>query len=161
MTSKDIFDMVDPMKFSTMTVGFDDMIKKLQENVERSSNYMKSTWPPYNIKKVDENKFVIETAVAGFGTSDLTIEMDGGRLIISGKSETDKEESQYLHKGIADRTFTRSFVLNDNVEVTNAELLNGMLSVYLEAITPEENKVKIEIKEKKADGTTEKQVLKG
>jgi molecular chaperone IbpA len=159
MTSKDIFDMVDPMKFSTMTVGFDDMIKKFQKNIQESANSMKHTWPPYNIKKVAENKYVIETAVAGFGTHDLSIEMDNGKLIISGdmKADTD-EDAEVIFQGIATRNFRRSFVLNDNVTVEGAELLNGMLKVYLESITPETNKVKIEIKE---NGKTDKQVLKG
>lgn len=79
-------------------------------------------------------------AVAGFGRHNLDIELKDGVLTITGNTET--EEGDYLHKGIANRAFTRKFTIADSVEVKNAELANGMLKIFLERFIPEEKKPK-------------------
>jgi molecular chaperone IbpA len=99
------------------------------------------TYPPYNIKKVDENKYVIEMAVAGFGRQDLELELKEDVLTVTGRTGTD-EATEYLYKGIADRAFTRQFTLADTVIVKNADLINGMLKIWLERFIPEEKKPK-------------------
>jgi len=130
----------DPFSFSKLntTVGFEPMLKKLAEISETLPKMQ--TYPPYNIKQVDENKYVIEMAVAGFGRHDLELELQDGVLTIKGSLTSD--EGEYLHKGIADRAFTRKFTLADTVEVKNADLINGMLKIWLERFIPEEKKPK-------------------
>jgi molecular chaperone IbpA len=129
--------------FDKVFVGFDDQFNKLvklhDEVAKNIPNY-----PPYNIKKVDDNKYIIEMAVVGFGKSDVEIEMVDGKLIIRGNLRNDDRDTTetYLFKGIADRAFTRMFALGDHIEVKNAELINGMLKVFLEQLVPEHKKPK-------------------
>ena len=107
----------------------------------------------YNIKKVEDNKYVVELAVAGFGKSDVEITFEDGKLIVAGKAADDSDNENFLYKGIANRAFSRTFILNDQVEIKNAEMLNGMLKIFLERIIPEHKKPKkIEINEKPANG---------
>ena len=121
-------------------VGADRVMKKLADIADQSVQ-VATKYPPYNIKKVDEDRYVIEMAVAGFGKTDLDIELQEGKLKVSGNVTTD-DTSEYLYKGIAERGFTREFTLADNVEVKSSSLVNGMLKVWLEAFTPEEKKPK-------------------
>jgi molecular chaperone IbpA len=101
-----------------------------------------TNFPPYNIKKAKENKYVIEMAVAGFGKQDIEITLEKNKLIIKGNTKADADESSYVFKGIADRGFTRHFTLADNVVIDNAQLLNGMLKVWLDHVIPESQKPK-------------------
>lgn len=139
----------DPFSFSPdlkkASVGFEQVLNKIQEAVDKVPKT--ASYPPYNIRKVDENKYVIEIAVAGFGTQDIEIEFVDGTLVVKGQVNTDTKNEDYLFKGIADRAFTRTFSLADHVVVKNADMLNGMLKIWLEHIIPEEKKPrKIEIK---------------
>ena len=134
--------------FDKFFVGFDDQIVKMQKLHDDLTKNIPN-YPPYNIKKIDETHYVIEMAVAGFGQSDIEIEIDGGKLVVKGNigNDTSDTSENFLFKGIANRAFTRSFALNDQVEVNNAELFNGMLKIALERIIPEEKKPKkIEVK---------------
>ena len=131
-------------------VGFDEPFNKLAKLHDEVAKNIPN-YPPYNIKKVDDNKYVVELAVAGFGKSDVEITFDDGKLIVAGKTADDSENENFLYKGIANRAFNRTFVLNDQVEIQNAEMLNGMLKIFLERIIPEHKKAKkIEITEKPA-----------
>jgi molecular chaperone IbpA len=98
------------------------------------------TYPPYNIKKIDDEHFEIEMAVAGFGKQNLDIELKDDTLTVSGSLESDAED--YIYQGIANRAFTRKFNLADTVVVKNAELVNGLLKIALERYIPEEKKAK-------------------
>ena len=89
------------------------------------------TYPPYNIKQVKENKYVIEMAVAGFAKQDIEITLEGNKLVIKGNTEDSEAPENFLFKGIANRNFTREFQLADKVEIENAELVNGMLKIGL------------------------------
>lgn len=134
--------------FNMNTVGFEETFKKLQE---LANTTLKSIgYPPYNIVKTDENKYLIEMAVAGFGKQNLEIELHEGKLVIKGKIDSDNKMNEtFLYKGISDRAFTRTFTLADTVEIRGAELVNGMLKVFLENVIPETNKPKkIEVVEK-------------
>ena len=119
-----------------ITVGFDSMFDRLFGDVERSEN--QGCFPPYNIRKDEENLYTIEMAVAGFSKEDLEAELKEGVLTV--RSKTDQEEGEYLHRGIAKRAFTRSFTISDDVIVKGADLVNGMLTISLERIVPEEKK---------------------
>jgi len=136
-------------------VGFDDQfnkIAKLHDEVTKNiPNY-----PPYNIKKVSDTKYSIELAVAGFAKQDIELEFADNKLIVTGKATEDSDNDMFLWKGIANRAFTRTFVLDDQVEIQNAEMLNGMLKIFLERIIPEHKKPKkIEINEKPSTGNKE------
>lgn len=132
----------DPFTFandiSKGAIGFDHVLQRIAE----ANEYLPKipAYPPYNVKKIDEEHYVIEMAVAGFGKHNLDIELKNDVLTISGNTET--EEGDYLHKGIANRAFTRKFTIADTVEVKNAELANGMLKIFLERFVPEEKKAK-------------------
>jgi molecular chaperone IbpA len=135
------------MKFDTIPnmdryfVGADRVMKRLADIADQSAQMMPIKYPPYNIKKVDENRYVIELAVAGFGKADIDIELQEGKLSILGKCDS-AESTEYLYKGIAERGFKREFTLADNVEVKSSSLANGMLKIWLEAFIPEHKKPK-------------------
>lgn len=148
---KDVFGR-DVQLFDKFFVGSDRVFKQFADLAETTKTL--TNYPPYNIKKVDENKYVIEMAVAGFGRQDIEIELDDNKLTVRGKLESlddltkDGVNQTYLFKGISDRAFTRQFTVADTVEVKNADLINGMLKIWLEAIIPEHKKPKkIEIKD--------------
>jgi len=122
-------------------VGADRVMRKLADIADQSAQMMPVKYPPYNIKKIDETRYVIEMAVAGFGKSEIDIELQEGKLSIHGKCDS-PESTEYLYKGIAERGFKREFTLADNVEVKSSSLVNGMLKIWLEAFIPEEKKPK-------------------
>lgn len=120
-------------------IGFDRIFNELNRtfaNSRATDNY-----PPYNISKLDDTHYVIEVAVAGFGESDLNIELKDNTLTVTGK-QGDKPEVDYIHKGISTRSFERVFNLAEHVEVRAATVNNGILAVALEQVIPEEKKPK-------------------
>ncbi len=134
--------------FDKFFLGFDDQFAKMQKFHDDFTKNIPN-YPPYNIKKIDDTHYVIEMAVAGFGQTDLDIEIDGGKLIVKGNVNSTEQEDSFLFKGIAARAFTRTFALNDQVEVKDAEIFNGMLKIALERLIPEEKKPKkVAVKER-------------
>jgi len=119
-------------------IGVDRLFDRLINNIESTST---SNYPPYNIVQVNENEYFIEMAVAGLDEEDLEITQDQNTLIIAGKIEV-SEELNYLHKGIAGRSFRREFTLADHVEVTEAQLKKGILLIRLKHEIPEAMKPK-------------------
>jgi len=143
MTKFPTFPNIDPFSLSKQfntTVGFEPIFKLLAEMSESMPKI--PTYPPYNIKQTGENTYVIEIAVAGFGKQDLELELQDGKLTVKGSISTAPEIDDYIFKGIAERAFTRQFTLADTVEVKNADLINGMLKIWLERFIPEEKKPK-------------------
>lgn len=140
-----------PKEFDRFFVGIDPLVKKLADAAEQTAK-LATNYPPYNIKKLDDNKYVIEMAVAGFDKQDLEIELADDKLVIKGNvqsGEPAEKDSrgewtwpQVLYQGLAMRPFTRQFTLADNVEIRGAKLINGILRVGLEAIIPEHKKPK-------------------
>jgi molecular chaperone IbpA len=134
----------DIAKFDKYFVGYDGIMKRFQEASETLAKTIPN-YPPYNIVKVDDNKYVIEMAVAGFGKQNLEITIDNGNLTVHGYANVNDEaleDHNYLYKGIADRNFTRKFSIADTVEINNAQLINGMLKIWLENIIPNSKKPK-------------------
>lgn len=131
-------------QFPTL-VGFDSVAKQLESMQKAVPNY-----PPYNVKKIAENKYVIELAVAGFGKQDIEVELKDKTLSIKGNVNSDSGDNDpfYLWRGIANRAFTRNFTLADSVEIQNAELTNGMLKIYLENFAMQTKARKIDVTEK-------------
>ena len=124
-------------------IGFDSIF----EDIHRLATVAgKDNYPPYNVIQIDEDHYSIELALAGIDKDALDIELDQNQLTISTKKveglETPLEtkELQYLHKGISNRSFSRSFTLADHVIVTGADMHNGILKVSLERQLPEELK---------------------
>jgi molecular chaperone IbpA len=127
-----------PTGLAKQLIGFDTVLERIREAAETMPKI--PSYPPYNIKKIDDEHFVIEMAVAGFGKHNLDIELKDDTLSISGSLDAD--EKDYLYQGIANRAFTRKFTLADTVVVKNAELANGLLKIALERFIPEEKKAK-------------------
>lgn len=124
-------------------VGFDRIFDRM--HTMNTLSEKQGSYPPYNLIKTDENRYAIELALAGFTQEDLDITIEDGVLSIEGKVEKD-DENDYLHKGIGMRHFKRNFTLADTIEVRGADLVNGILTVELENVIPEEKKPrKIEI----------------
>ena len=127
-------------RFSPFSIGFDRLFQQLQaQSVINQQNY-----PPYNIVKVDDENFVIELAIAGFDKKEVNVELEKNVLKIEGKSKDDDKD--FIHKGLASRSFERQFTLADDVEVSGGKLENGVLKVELKRVIPEEDKpIKIKI----------------
>lgn len=121
-------------------IGFEDTVNLLQRATQQAAKA--AGYPPYNIKQVKENKYVIEMAVAGFSKADIEITLDGKNLLVKGVSKDDEETESFLYKGIANRGFERTFTLNDQIEIKDAELVNGMLKVWLENIVKTQDAIK-------------------
>ena len=115
-------------------IGFDRTLQLL----ERADTHSSSNYPPYNIVKIDEENFQIEMAVAGFDKKEVSISKEKEKLIITGEQDTESKE--YVHQGLASRSFKRSFTLADDIIVKGADMKNGILGVSLERIVPEEDK---------------------
>lgn len=124
--------------FDRFFVGFEPQMTQMQKLHDELTKNIPN-YPPYNIKKVDDNNYTIEIAVAGFGQTDIDIEIDGGKLVVKGNMNSDDKDSMenFLFKGISNRAFTRAFALSDQIEVKDAELFNGMLKIGLERLIPE------------------------
>ena len=123
-------------------IGFDNMFDELMRVSAQQST---SNYPPYNIVQINEDEYTISLAVAGFGLDNLSVTKDKKFLIVEGKEyQTDSEKivPNYLHKGISNRDFRREFQLADHVEISNAHLELGILSVYLKREVPEDAKPK-------------------
>ena len=125
-------------------IGFDNLFDDLMRVTAQQGN---NNYPPYDIVQVNDDEYMISLAVAGFGFDNLTVIKDKKTLIIEGKHSretVDNEDStaKYLHKGISERSFRREFQLADYVEISNAHLELGILSVHLRREVPEQDKPK-------------------
>ena len=125
-------------KLTPYAVGFDHMFDQLGRYV--TDNVTSTGFPPYNIRKDGENNFVIEMALAGFNKKDIEVEVEDGTLSIRSVKEDTSEANSEIYRGIAYRKFVRKFTLADAVVVNGAELENGMLTINLERVIPEEKK---------------------
>jgi molecular chaperone IbpA len=131
-------------RYLPSTLGFEHFFDILDRAAD-IVNTTNTTFPPVNVVAVDTNKWVIELAIAGYKNEEIDVSVEKNSLKIVGK-KADKDERQYLAKGIAGRQFTRVFLLADTVVVNDAVLADGILSVSLENIVPEEQtarKVKV------------------
>jgi molecular chaperone IbpA len=121
--------------FLNNAIGFEDMFDRFDYLTSINSGF-----PHYNIRKASEGKYVIELALAGYKKDEVSVEVKDGVLIIEGKSKEDL--SNYVHQGIAKRSFKRQFQLADYVECKGGKLEDGMLNVELEYNPPESKKLK-------------------
>lgn len=122
-------------------VGFDRIFN------DRFFETRTNNYPPYNIVKYGENRYGIEVAVAGFDKSEITVEVDQDQLTVKGEKVKTDSEVEYLHRGLAARDFEQTFTLAEYMNVTGAEVKDGMLKIDIERIVPEALKPRqIEIK---------------
>ncbi len=125
--------------FYRATVGFDRVFDLLDNVAGQTAN----GYPPYNIEKAGENAYKIVMAVAGFAEAELNVTQKENELLVTGQSAPNADEGkQYLYRGIAGRNFERRFQLADHVKVTGAKLANGLLTIALERVIPEEKKAR-------------------
>lgn len=115
-------------------VGF-DRVANLIESAARQKQI--PNWPPYNIVQTNEDDYRIEIAVAGFSDEDLEIETREDLVIVKGEKAAIANESKYLHRGIAERSFEQHFRVADHVKVVDAKLNNGLLTIELHREVPE------------------------
>ena len=125
-------------------IGFDNVFDELMRVTAQQST---SNYPPYDIVQVSDDEYMISLAVAGFGHDNLSVTKDKNLLVIEGKHsretvENDDATAKYLHKGISERSFRREFQLADHVEISNAHLELGILSIHLKREIPESAKPK-------------------
>ena len=139
-------------------LGFDHIFDEL----ERVTSHAKDTYPPHNVVKYDNNKYDIEQAVAGFSKDDINIEIKEHILTIKGERGPRRDQELYVHKGISGRKFERQYRLSEYAEVTGADLTDGILTVSVEVILPEEKRprmINITSKGVKSDGNSNKREL--
>lgn len=115
------------------TVGFD----RLNRLIDTAFDANVPAYPPYNIEKLGEEEYRVTMAVAGFTQDEIDITQHNGSLVIKGEAGKDEGSKQYLHRGIAQRAFERRFALADHVNVVNANLADGLLTVDLRREVPE------------------------
>ena len=142
MTSKDlsIFNSLRPF-----SIGFDDMFDQFESMLD-NGGMIQSNYPPYNIRKTGKDKYAIEVAVAGFTKNDVEVEFEDKLLTVRTKKvnkTVEKDGDEIIHKGISQRSFSRSFTIADDVKVSEAELKDGLLTINCEKIVPEHKKKKL------------------
>lgn len=120
-------------------IGFDHLARLAEHAASNSSN---AGYPPYNIELLGENRYRITMAVAGFSMDELDITSEGDKLLVKGNRKPADSQRQYLHHGIAERGFERTFQLADYVMVTGANLENGLLNIELVREIPEAMKAR-------------------
>jgi molecular chaperone IbpA len=119
-------------------IGFNRELSRL--NTAHKTN--SQSYPPYDLLKLDEDTYRISVAVAGFSKENINVSVDNGTLIIKGEI-VEVTDAEVVHKGIAGRKFTRSFALGEYMEVTGAEMKDGMLHINVDRVIPEDKKPKV------------------
>ena len=139
-----IFDHFDRNLLSPYAVGFDRVFDRLNDYVVHQNHMTPTGFPPYNIRKDGDYNFVIELALAGLSKDDLEVEVADGTLTVRSVEPKHEEDDggypELLHHGISFRKFSRSWTLADDVVVNDAKMKDGMLSIHMEHVVPEEKK---------------------
>ena len=133
--SADLNSLVD--RINKYSIGMDDVFDRLSHVHENQGNY-----PPYNLVQVSSTESRLELALAGFNEKELNVYTQDGKLFIEGTKEESPEETTYYHRGVAQRSFTRSWSLGDETEVRSVSFENGLLTVELSKIVPEHHQRK-------------------
>jgi len=134
-----IFDNINQL--TPYAVGYDRVFDTLKRYVD--NNATSTGFPPYNIRKEGDYNYVIEMALAGFSKDDLEIEVADGVLTIRSVKDTTDDDTSNIYRGISFRKFVRKFTIADDIIINGANMQNGMLSVDLERVVPEEKKPRI------------------
>ena len=127
------------------SVGFDSIFDEFDRMLESTERYS-SNYPPYNIKRVNDNNYSIEVALAGYSKDDIEVELKDNTLTVRNNNKDkiiNEEGNGVIHKGISTRQFERSFTISEDIKVKDAELKNGLLTIDLERIIPDEKKPRL------------------
>ena len=127
------------------SVGFDSIFEEFDRVLESTERY-NSNYPPYNIRKISENDYKIEVALAGYSKDDIELELKDSTLTVRNKAKekiVNEDSNGVIHKGISTRQFERAFTISEDIKVKNAELNNGRLNIDLERIVPEEKRARL------------------
>ena len=135
---KDLNAVVDAVE--RYSVGLDDIMYRLHSYGMGSVN---EAYPPYNLVKESEVKWRIEMALAGWSREEVEVSTESNVLLVRSISPKSKGEDEYMHRGVATRTFARGFNLSDDVEITGVKFENGMLVINLQKIVPDHQKLKV------------------
>ena len=144
MTGKDlsIFNSLRPF-----SIGFDNMFDQFESLLSDGGLSAQSNYPPYNIRKTGKDRYAIEVAVAGFNKDDVEVEYEDNLLTVKTKKvdkAVEKEmDGEIIHRGISQRSFSRSFTIADDIKVEGAEIKDGLLTINCEKIVPEQKKRKL------------------
>ena len=128
-TASDLPDLLD--KITKNSIGMNDYLNRVFDLHETTSNY-----PPYNLVKVSNVENRLELALAGFAKKEVNVYTQDGKLFVEGQREDKESDTEYLHKGLAQRSFKRAWTLSDDTEVRSVEFEDGLLSVTLGRIVP-------------------------
>lgn len=134
-TAADLPNLMD--KITRNSIGLDEYFDRLFNLHETTSNY-----PPYNLVQINNLESRLELALAGFRKKEVFVYTQDGKLFVEGQREDKETESNYLHKGLAQRSFTRSWTLSDDTEVRSVDFEDGLLSITLGRVVPDHHKRK-------------------
>lgn len=140
MTQLARFDTNSLAQLNRALVGFDRMFDGFES---RLANQLANNYPPHNIVKTDDTHYVIEIAVAGFKKSEIAVEIEQEVLTVRGSNSNTEPDRQYLHRGLSSRDFERSWQLAEHMVVKGAEIKDGILTISLEYVIPEEKKARV------------------
>lgn len=140
MTNLRQFPTINTNNLAKILVGFDDMFSTMES---RFGNQLQSNYPPHNIIKVNDNQYAIQMAVAGFKKNEISVEVKDDVLTITSHQSNNHDDLDYIHRGLSFRSFERSFKLAEHVLVQNASISDGILTIQLEKVIPEEKKPKL------------------
>ena len=127
------------------SVGFDSIFDEFDRMLESTERYS-TNYPPYNIKRVNDTDYRIEVALAGYDKDDIEVESKDSALTVRNKTKeqtVDEKGNGVIHKGISTRQFERAFTISEDIKVKDAELKNGLLTIDLERIIPDEKKPRL------------------
>lgn len=131
-------DFTPPFGWSHFGVGFDRVFDELANIEHRLSD--QANYPPHNLKKIGDNLYELELAVAGFSEQDIDVEVEKHLLTIRGTKDASKSQDEYLYRGLGQRSFAKTLALAETIEVRDAALEHGMLKIRLENVIPEADK---------------------
>ncbi len=142
ITTSTFDSVIDEFRRDPFNVGFDNLFDRLVDFQTTVNPTQKMSYPHYNVAKVGENDFVIEIALAGFSEENLSVTAKENTLEVKGEIP-EKDNETVIHRGISTRAFNRRWNLADTIEVTGADFKNGLLTVHLKNVIPEEQKPRV------------------
>ena len=143
MVTRALAQLFDTAQMAPHFVGYDSLFDRLNEHYQLHTT---TNFPPYNIRKLEENKWQVEVALAGYGKKDIEVKTIEGKLVVStvdNEKTPDGEDSALVHRGISQRKFSRTWSMADDAVVNRAKMEDGMLYVEIERVVPEEKKPKL------------------
>jgi len=141
VTSRALANLFDTAALAPHFVGYDSLFDRLNDHYQLHTT---TNFPPYNIRKLEENKWQVEVALAGYDKKDIEVKTIEGQLVVATvDKEKNTEDSELVHRGISQRKFSRTWSMADDAVVNRAKMEDGMLYVEIERVVPDEKKPKL------------------